>query len=1100
MAASRAQSKDRASELRLQRGADRGPVCIGDSRRSVSSPPGTCHTIRPDSHIELVCFNRYYLLTDEEYEAHKERFATWLGVENALLRQEIEAARSDFSQWGHDFMSWLSRIGMPEGGRPNGAMPALARRLEGLRLSSGWGREQLVEAGIGQAIVRLDWSRQRTQLGRYNERVLEQARANQQAVVWIKETAWQATHTGASILYALNPHAKMATRLGIAAAEGASSMLGTAIALRDAPSGGKAAWGAFRSDVQVRVPSILADYVMDVLVPAGSIAAGTRKVWVRALVGAVARMVVEFFFDFVMLSIDKGGKATFDDLLPLFESAAATAISEAVGVLLHVPADGSEVRKIARSVAVACTGTLLMECAEVVRAARNDKVSLADAWMARWPQVLGSLARAVALALFDALAHTRPTTRSPTRIEPTRPSPPDTDGARLSRRMKALRRIRAAFKTEAHPRHIAPVTMEEMHGPLAGVNMKRAFVNAFRRGAVNERRHVFVRLQNELSARHAGDPGKFFKPMTIQAKTSKDANDSSAGIALDPPMPERVDLKTGKEDPDFEKKSKKWLKDQGVMKAEGNLVRSDGRIVHPDMLEAAALTTQDKAAAREDAEVLRALQSKGDRLLKVDSIEKMVEHLPPAFERKRVERAFQRLQGADIGYISDFDLYGYFDASTGESIYLGNKKMTEAQEKRATQNVEAFNETYSPFKAGRDRKQAPIVLHGLHADERNPDGSFRFGDPGPLVAFLADGTLRIVTHDEVEAIVADYLHKYATHENAAVEFTTTAPPPPAPNNGETRRIAPRRIAPGQVVLPENDQEDGAVDFESTIDAMLVARGLFQLLPANSGFESRRMWHGENGIPAVQVAERLAVRIGASQDLKHLVFAAVAASTIGEALTRISQVVEATKPASGVEVHVEVYSRLQPRTAAGILGWFGENPGIDAKGQLEMADVLSAARGGSEGERRGEGPATRELHCFRAVRRVDAFQGTSRARIPALALDDVWIDEGHHLDFKPTKLLGQPVALFFDHALPIVAPAEVEHPGVRLADVELTTVRGVKQGLAVLGVYEGPLDDRYDDATEEAVSGFQANEGLPLVPVPDRATADHLREWLKRVLD
>jgi hypothetical protein len=57
---------------------------------------------------------------------------------------------------------------------------------------------------------------------------------------------------------------------------------------------------------------------------------------------------------------------------------------------------------------------------------------------------------------------------------------------------------------------------------------------------------------------------------------------------------------------------------------------------------------------------------------------------------------------------------------------------------------------------------------------------------------------------------------------------------------------------------------------------------------------------------------------------------------------------------------------------------------------------------------------------------------------------------------------------------------------------ITEVSGFKARLANFGLYRGPIDENLDDATKQAISAFQTQQGLPVTGIADDATQQKLQ--------
>jgi hypothetical protein len=155
----------------------------------------------------------------------------------------------------------------------------------------------MLDVGIAQALVRADFAKLRAKLELYREEVIEQAGTNAKGAEFVRDSAWQAVHTIATVQArvagggTINPFTELTIRIIATAAEAVTAgSVSWAYGL--APKGDNAFFTGLRESLMGRLPDVLTDFVMRIISREIVESAASRH---RNLTLAVMRLVVRFF-------------------------------------------------------------------------------------------------------------------------------------------------------------------------------------------------------------------------------------------------------------------------------------------------------------------------------------------------------------------------------------------------------------------------------------------------------------------------------------------------------------------------------------------------------------------------------------------------------------------------------------------------------------------------------------------------------------------------------------------------------------------------------------------------------------------------------------
>ncbi len=1093
------------SELRFHRGVDdRSRRDLDTRSKTLTLTPDHPQVARSGLVLEVVVFDKLYMVTPAELEKRAPVFAMMLEKENILLGDFIRAVVTDYREWGDSWKSLAFRLFSDRKDKPDDKdIQDLLDRLDRARLTSPLTHRKMLDVGIAQALVRADFAKLRAKLELYREEVIEQAGTNAKGAEFVRDSAWQAVHTIATVQArvagggTINPFTELTIRIIATAAEAVTAgSVSWAYGL--APKGDNAFFTGLRESLMGRLPDVLTDFVMRIISREIVESAASRSL--RNLTLAVMRLVVRFFFEIVLLSTS--GKANdAGEWQRIGETLLKTAVGELVGHFLHQQPNDPRVQQITKRVVDSVVQAMIDEAFAMHDIAKAEGKALGDVWLKRWPWAVAGLARNIALNLFEVGhdAHTARKKGGGSTAAPDVPAetPPPRPPSKLTPKVVVARAIERLHLWRTGGMRVGPITAAESQDPngWGASNLIRAQQNALKRGAAKANVFVLIRIPGKFMRDHFGQPGKRFKPPDVKAKSSKDGR--LRGLVVRPRK--AIGGQPATHD-DFDAALATWNKNVQGLKASGHLVREDGLLFHPEMLVRAALTREDKRAAQQAAAVLAKLAHLGAFELVSDSSTEparagtmsMRSAQKLLFENghtvPEINAAFALLKKAQIGYLPDLDLASFRDKD-GHTIPLGSDQLARDSEAFAVaqKNRQDFNETFNVLKTD------VLVPHGSHDESKqtSKDGreTFTHGDPGRVGVVFPDGRfVPFATYDEADRAVRDFIKARDKHVSSQI------------GAGQTwEALEPRAVVMGKATQPTFDSRnliDGEplsggltdADLRALLDATFLERHLVVLSAASKTLFDR-VWPADRQEKAIAAARSLGVRIGIDDTRENLILA-VRGTEPGDALARVGNlIVELALDRASQRVWVEIHTSTRPYDTAGIAGWLGRSTGLDAHGQPELTKVLTSARG-SPGE---------PLVAFRTRAYGRCFGGPSK-KFSVMQLDDVWETKGR-LRFARTELLGHPVVVFGRIELPGIEDASiVERPRVTSRDFDLTTLEGVRDALTLLQLYDGPIEGSNDAATVEAISTFQMWADLVVDGEMGPPTQRALREMLSDRLD
>ncbi|MBK6534559.1 MAG: peptidoglycan-binding protein [Deltaproteobacteria bacterium] len=381
------------------------------------------------------------------------------------------------------------------------------------------------------------------------------------------------------------------------------------------------------------------------------------------------------------------------------------------------------------------------------------------------------------------------------------------------------------------------------------------------------------------------------------------------------------------------------------------------------------------------------------------------------------------------------------------------------------------------------------VHHGFHAECVLANGSYKYGDPGDVVALFPNGDVADLsisreghtsaqneqrTREAVEHRLAQYLGpaRYiplaqrtaiARAELDAEVARRDAASGRAHPKIITRRLGDfRRAEPGQVASEQGEVE--TAESLRSIEASLVARRL-HLLRDDKRDAFRRTFDGAAFDQALAACDELKGHPGRRRGRANLVLIGASSVGAGRALRRMALAAKRLKLRGlGRTLWFELVFPGTPFTSDGIVGRLPGALGLAPDGEPDLAAVLSAAAP----------PAAHVLSCFRILEWTEIYAPPSR-KGQAHRLDDVWErTAGRMIDPRPTTLCGRPVAFFLQSPVFVLPDAAAVHgPPLPAKHFDLRSIAGLQAALAQLRYDDVLPTGVYDDATRDAVISFQA---------------------------
>jgi hypothetical protein len=1037
------------------------------------------NTYRVPDVLEVMWFGKVHLVTSAEFIENAAKYHKMLGKELACLMDAVTTHQRLYNEFLHPPDSWIQdRISASVNwftefkhslkDEWGGMMPSPAKFDQLWKDLVNIGHQVdkkdlsyplIREIGISLQHVRVNLNALNKDIAVYRGLAIDSAEQMTQGLETVESTSFQVLNLVPTIMM-WDPFREAAYKLSMMLLRGSARSAGAALAESNVL---RELLGVVKQDFPPIVVDMIGGCFSKVL-KASNIAPLGREtlVW-------FVQQNVEFTSDVILLLVDKKGNMDAEDLKQIGMKRVHSSLAKIISLLFGGNPNARMSQQLAQALIESTCNTIHQDLLAAFQKAHDAKPPM-DTWEVIVQELPWMMVKIIQGTIIGALNRRANTMAEVGRQTGAADSLTGEAGTREGFEYLRAQKASAIFggkivgtKAMAKQRVALPPMSKEVEAAWTekfGLN-NRTLEN-LRRWAHDEGLIIAFRLPNAAFAKLLAEAGVIPKPSFVKGKTCDvEGHDLEARVVKyreSPPSHARKDAKEA------------WETSLPSMKENGCMVREDGLVFHPGMLDLKGVI-EDPGLRAKVKQVLQEVHAKSWDLEDRND-PKSIEARAILDKHPDVKEALNK---AVIGYFPDLDFAEAVNAETGERHVMGSGA---SDEHPFQVNVARINQDRQDraFNIKHDMAVSPGSLDKpamLSMVQHGPDWEFYKGPVGGSVGVIGpNGRFHLLLKDESiadtkasnkeiknrweEYLKTELGEKYTPHEDRGLQlrkanWTIDTSWQEAQGKGTIRgatqkyggvmetnrterwtRYYERNLhdLEGKGVVADQQSVGEEPIHPNDVIGGAMHRGLHPILP------------GTPNTSFLPIQQEQRTFIAHDTELKNFVIMAMADQTVGEALVRLARTASDTGLLnSKAKVYYEIYTSFRPVSTAGIISRIGgANHGISEAGSdVEQAlssqakvkgKILAAFATGGMEDTYAPSAAEHENTLLRlGFERETARNAGDYGKVQGIGLMDVWEDRAGKVEFKPTQIGRRPVVVFPS------TPATIPH-NVDISRIEL----------------------------------------------------------------